>query len=158
MNCGAICLQHVHREHGNRLSLTRSRKLCKTTRKGTFAADLIDALEQLGYKRPRLVQNLAWRELKRLVDTGNDVFLAWWSDLDSNGIPSPADGHWSVAKKVTRDTITLFDPDPEEAITLPRLAFESKWHDYERDHAGRKDFIRAAVIAKYPARSPIAHK
>lgn len=149
MLCGAICLQHVHHSNGHKLSLTRARKLCKTSRKGTFAVDLMDALTTLGYKRARLKQFIKWSELKRLVETGNAVFVTWWSDLDSNGTPSLADGHWSVAKRVTKDTITLFDPDPEEEITLPRLAFESRWHDYEKDHAGRKDFIRAAVIAKY---------
>lgn len=150
MNCGAICLQHVHAQHGGKLSLRKARKLCHTTRAGTYNSGLIEALTKLGYKNPRHKQRLSWRELKRLVDSGADVFVSWWSDLDSNGIASPADGHWSVAKKVTRDTITFFDPDPEEEITLPRLAFESRWFDYEKDHAGRRDFIRAAIIARYP--------
>ena len=150
MNCGAICLQYVHSQHGKKLSLRKARKLCHTTRAGTYNAGLIEALEKLGYKNPRHKQHIKWWELKRLVDAGNDVFVSWWSDLDSNGTPSLADGHWSVARKVTRDTITLFDPDPETEITLPRLAFESRWHDYESDHAGRKDFIRAAIIARYP--------
>lgn len=133
------------------MSLTRARKLCHTTRKGTYASDLINALSELGYRNPRLRQNLSWRELKRLVDSGADVFVTWWSDLDSNGTASPADGHWSIAKKVTRDTITIFDPDPEEEITLPKEFWVARWYDWERnEHAARRDFIRAAVIARYP--------
>lgn len=150
MNCGAISLQYVHRKHGNRLSLTRSRKLCKTTRRGTYAVDLMDALRTLGYRNVRLRRQMTWAVLKQAVERGNDVFVTWWSDLDSNGTAMPADGHWSVATAVTKDTITLFDPDPEEEITLPRAFFESRWFDYERDHAGRRDdFIRCAVMAKF---------
>lgn len=150
MNCGAICLQYVHRSHGKQLSLPKARRLCKTSRKGTYVIDLIDALHTLGYKNPRLRRMMTWQLLKQTVARGNDVFVTWWSDLDSNGAAAPADGHWSVVRKVTKDTITLFDPDPEEEITLPRMAFEARWFDYEKDHAGKRDdFIRAAVIARF---------
>lgn len=150
MNCGAICLQHVQKSHGKTLSLRKARELCKTNRNGTRASDLMAALETLGYKNVRLKRMMRWSELQRAV-SNNDVFVTWWSDLDSNGIAYPADGHWSIAKKVTRDTITLFDPDPEEEIVLPRQAFEARWFDYEKTHAGKRDnFVRAAVIARYP--------
>ena len=150
MNCGAICLQYVEKTHGRRISLRKARELCKTTRNGTRAADLIQALEQRGYKGVRLKQNIKWAELKRLVNGRNDVFLSWWSDLDTNGTPAFADGHWSVARKVTRDTITLFDPDPEQEVVLPKEFFVARWYDWEKtEHAARRDLIRAAVIARY---------
>lgn len=151
MLCGARCLQYVHQNHGKRLSLRQAKKLARTTRAGTYAANLIEALRGLNYRNPRLRRNLTWGELKRLVSGGSDVFVSWWSILDSNGIAAPPDGHWSVARKVTRDTITIYDPDPEEELTLPKAMFVANWYDYERDHAGKRDdFIRAAVIARFP--------
>lgn len=149
MDCGAICLKYVHASHGKTISLRKARQLCKTTRKGTYVADLMDALHSLKYKNVRLRRMITWNILKQMVSRGNDVFVVWWSDLDSSGVAAPADGHWSVVRKVTKNTITLFDPDPEEEITLPRIAFEARWFDYEKTHAGKRDdFIRAAVIAR----------
>lgn len=150
MNCGAICLKYVHNTHGQPISINRAKKLCKTTRKGTYVVDLIDALRELGYVNVRLRRMMTWDMLRYMTSRGSDIFVTWWSDLDSNGVASPADGHWSVVKEVTNETIRLFDPDPEEEITLPKEAFLSRWFDYEKDHAGKRDdFIRAAVIARY---------
>lgn len=74
MNCGAVCLQYVHKSHGQRLSKRRARELARTGRHGTYVRDLVDALKTLGYQNVRVRQNLKWWELKRLVDAGNDVF------------------------------------------------------------------------------------
>lgn len=150
MNCGAICLQHIHRGHGHRMSLRKARALCKTTRNGTRASDMMTALTALGYRNVRLKRKMRWSDLQREVASGNHVLVIWWSDLDSNGVTSAADGHWSAVERVTADTIELFDPDPEETVTLPKSFFYARWYDYEKDEFGnRDDFIRAAVIARY---------
>lgn len=151
MNCGALCLVHVHESHGQKLSLTRARKIAKTGRHGTHVYDMVNALNILGYKNARLKQNLTWSELRRLVDDGNDVVVTWLSDLPAGNVPLPVDGHYSVAKKLTRKSIVLFDPDVQQEITLPRIFFWSRFYDFELDHAGKRtDLLQSAVIARYP--------
>ncbi len=152
MNCGAICLQYVESLHGRALSLPKARALCKVTPNGTYIADLVDAFATLGYANPRLIEHVSWAHLTRLVKAGNEVLVSWWSDLDTNGKAAPADGHWSVATHVTPDAISIFDPDPEEIISLPREFFIARWYDYERAPNGKRvDLHRAAVVTKYPA-------
>lgn len=151
MNCGAWCVRHIHNSHGHRLSLKRARQLARTGRHGTYIPDLMNALVELGYCNVRLKQNLKWHELKNFVDGGNDVIVSWFSDLPSGKTPSLADGHYSVAKKLTKDTISIYDPDAEQVITLPRAFFWSRFYDYELDHAGKRtDFLQAAIVARYP--------
>lgn len=151
MNCGAVCLQYVHNQHGHKLSLKKARELAKTGRHGTHFPDLMDALRELGYCNVRAKQNLKWSELKRLVDAGNDVFLSWLSDLPAGNYPMPADGHWSVARKVTKENLVIFDPDVRQEITLPKEYWLSRWYDFEIDRAGKRtDYIKSAIIARYP--------
>lgn len=159
MVCGAMCLRYVHNQHGHKLSLKRARRLAKTGRHGTYADDLVNALNTLGYKA-RVKHNLKWHELKRLVDSGADVICSWWSVLDDGkGHFSPPDGHYSVVTRVEQDKIHIFDPDAEEIIALPKEMFLSHWWDYQIGHGGRKDFIHAAVIARYkPKNRTVAHK
>ena len=151
MNCGALCLRYIHTEHGKQISLRRSRELCKTTRNGTSIPNLVNALESLGYRNVRVKQNLTWTQLKRLVDSGNDVIVSWISDLPAGNVPAFAEGHYSVARKLTCDAIDLFDPDADQIIRLPKAYFLARFYDFAIDRAGKRtDFLQTAVVARYP--------
>jgi len=150
MLCGALCLQHVHQSHGKKLSLRKARELAKTTRHGTTVTNLMSALEQLGYSHVRLKQRLTWSSLKRLVNGKNDVFVTWLSDLPSGNVAMPADGHYSVVRKVSRESLVLYDPDFSTEITLPRAFFWSRFYDFEIDRAGKRtDYLQCAIVARF---------
>lgn len=150
MNCGALCVQYIHRGHGKKMSLRKAREMCGTNRHGTRHDGLMNGLMDLGYRNVRCKERVTWGELKRLVDSGADVIVNWLSDLPAGSRPAPADGHYSVAKKLTKDTIAIYDPDAEQIITLPKQFFMSRFYDYELDHAGKRtDFLQSAIIARW---------
>ena len=151
MYCGADCLAYVEKRRGRRLSRSRAARLAGTNRNGTRAEGLLLALDLLGY-RARLCERLSWAKLKGYAQRGNVVIVSWWSDLDAGDkrpVALPADGHWSVVEKVTRETVTLYDPDAPTLRELPRKFFESRWYDYDIAPDGtRRDLIQAAVVAR----------
>lgn len=150
MVCGALCVKHIHQGHGKKLSLRKAKEVCKTGRHGTRHVDMMDGLVALGYKNVRCKERIKWGELKRLVDSGADVIVNWLSDLPAGNRPSFTDGHYSVAKKVTKDSIFLYDPDADQVIELPKLFFLARFYDYEIDHAGKRtDYAQSAIIARY---------
>jgi ABC-type bacteriocin/lantibiotic exporter with double-glycine peptidase domain len=150
MVCGALCVKHIHQEHGKKISLRKAKEVCGTGRHGTRHVDMMDGLVKLGYKNVRCKERIKWGELKRLVDSGADVVVDWMSDLPAGNRPSPTDGHYSVAKKVTNTYIKIYDPDVDQIIELPRKYWESRWYDYEIDHAGKRtDYAQSAIIARY---------
>ncbi len=150
MNCGAWCVVHIHQSHGQKLTLRKSRTLCKTSRNGTRHVDLAAGLMALGYKNVRCKEKIKWGELRRLVDSGADVVVNWLSDLPAGNRLSFADGHYSVAKKVTKDSISLYDPDVDQIIELPKSYFYSRFYDFEIDKAGKRtDYPQSVIIARW---------
>lgn len=150
MYCGPKCLMFVAKRDGLKLSRQRAARLAGTNRNGTRAEGMVLALGMLGY-RARLGERLTWRKLKAHVKRGVTPVVCWWSDLDA-GDKRPtaelADGHWSVVLNMTRDTITLYDPDAPQPRELPRAFFEARWYDYDIAPDGqRRDLIQAAVLA-----------
>lgn len=150
MNCGPVCVQWLERQYGNELDLDRARALCKTDEAGSYARDMMDALRKLGYPNVRERHDLTWRQLKGLLPH-NHVVVCWWTPLEAGQIvdnPDKWGGHWSVVKRVTQRTVTLFDPDPETDMSMDWAAFDILWRDVEVFDNGRSKLFRhAAVVA-----------
>ena len=146
MLCGPYCIQFIHTQrHKQKLTLARASKLCGTTKNGTGVDGMVEALINLDYTA-RLKEKMSWSQLRDATRSGADVIVLWWSVLNV-GAPSQPDGHWSVALRVRRNEIDLYDPDPAQSITLSRKFFEAHWYDARI--SPHKDYINTAVIARY---------
>lgn len=149
MNCGPLCIVWLEAQQGHALSLRKARSLCRTTTDGTYAADMVHALDALGYADPRIRENLTWRQLRGLVKR-NHVIVAWWTPLENGRVVDPSrwDGHWCVVKRVTARQIAMYDPDADSETVMPRMIFEWLWRDYERHGNYHRPFHHAAVVAR----------
>lgn len=152
MYCGVYCIQHIQRSEGKRIGKARVAKMAGTNRNGTRSEGMVNALTQLGY-RTSFKERLSWGRLKSYVDRGYYVIVAWWSILDYGDKvthAAPADGHWSVVKSMTKDTIVLYDPDVPQLRDLSKAFWMAHWWDYDIDPATkeRHSLIQAAVLAK----------
>lgn len=152
MYCGPRCLVYIERRQGRELSLKQASELCETTRAGTYPEGLVNALRKLGY-RAKLQQNLTWGKLREFLRKKRIIVVDWWTVLNApEGPVTPPDGHWSVVESMTRNSITLYDPDPEQVITLPKSFWMAHWFDYNQDESGRHDMLQSAVVAYWPQR------
>lgn len=147
MYCGPASLRYFHMKNGKLISMERATKYCSTTKRyGTSPQKLIEGLEKLKYKS-EYKERLSWGELQKYFKESEGVFILWWSEFEWD-VPTLQDGHWSVVEKVEWDRISLWDPDAEEVIILPRKYFELRWYDCIGYGQRRKDYLRSIVIVK----------
>lgn len=100
-------------------------RLCGSSKQyGTEPAALIEALEKLGFKVVAK-DNGTWEDLEKLVTHGTPVLVNWWSDFEK-----PHDGHYSIASSVTKNSITLMDPEIGGLRRLGKARFMRQWYDY----------------------------
>lgn len=144
MDCGPRCWRWIEAQSGRRATLKRLISLCKTDENGTTFADMIAGGRALGY-HCTLKQNMTWAGLQHELRKGRYVIPAWWTVLNA-GVASKPDGHYSVITKAARGVVTLYDPDADDIISVPREMWWSHWYDFEIIDGVRTDFIRSAVI------------
>lgn len=112
-------------------------KLCGTTSNGTKPAMLKKALEKLGFQTKvgsgGRAQH-AWKTLNYWVNEKKLPVIVDWFSISENG----GDGHYSVVLALTKNEITIADPEFDEAKErmrkIPWLNFLRVWFDWKGDY------------------------
>ena len=112
MDCGAASLAMICRHFGRKVSLTRVRQLCHTSRDGTSLKAICHAATELG---------LAARALKISLRNLPHVPLPAIVHWEGN--------HWMVLYDVSKSHVRVDDP-ALGARRIPRAEFETKWSGY----------------------------
>jgi ABC-type bacteriocin/lantibiotic exporter with double-glycine peptidase domain len=139
--CGPASLSSLLDFYGVKLSEKQLGKLCGTTvEAGTEPAGLVRTLRHLGFK-PVAKELGTWAELTKIITDGTPIIVNWWSDYEK-----PADGHYSVAYKITNKSIYLMDPELGGYRRMSKDKFMCQWYDFYA--SGRKNSRWYLYIAK----------
>lgn len=133
--CGAACIQAITRQRGMTYSQSEIATICGTSiEDGTSHYQMFCGGIKLGLQ-PTQVQDVDINFLKEVLPKFH-VIVNWM-----DGPNDADDGHYSLLKSVTEDTIILEDQE------MKMEDFEKKWYDIEKE--GRVN--RWAMIVKRKA-------
>ncbi|MFW6008708.1 MAG: cysteine peptidase family C39 domain-containing protein [archaeon] len=110
-SCGPASLRYLLNYFGLRISEKKLIKLTDTDENGTSFQKMVEALEQLGFQAKGMQVNLTILqeyELPVIAYVDNDHFI--------------------VVKNINRNKVEVFDPEPEEGLTLwDKDNFLARW-------------------------------
>ena len=135
-------------------------RLCKTTKaEGTGPNKMIEALEQLSFKTHHgswASGKKCWKILDHYINKMKLPVIVDWFSTFGHGW----DGHYSVVLKLTRDRITLADPEfhskKERMHDISWRNFLTAWFDFNGDYVKRSDLFARWWLTGYPA--PLSKK
>jgi len=123
--CGPASLVSLLDFYGIQKDESELAALCNSTLEhGTPPANIVAALKQLGFT-VMAKENSSWADLTTLTGQGVPVMVNWWSEFEL-----PADGHYSVAFRVTSDLIHLMDPEIGDDRIMTKDVFLRNWYDF----------------------------
>lgn len=146
ITCGPASIKHVLEMFGKRKSLRSLIALCKPTRNGTSAKNMIRALSTLGF----VVMSVEKATLKHLISAlkhnstkPRAVIVSYlYYDESDTGDKWMQTGHWAAVSSfsASRNRIVLFDSYFGKRKSYTWSDFRERWMDY--------DLIRRKFTAK----------
>lgn len=134
--CGPSALKIALAVLGKRKSLSTLIDLCRTTRNGTSAANMVAAVNKLGL--PALMVEYATLHhlqsaLKYSPNNPRAVLVSYLYDLDERDRPHPESGHWAVVSSFSgrRSRIVLLDSATSKKKSYAWMKFRERWMDYD---------------------------
>lgn len=138
--CGPACLKIILDFYGIKKSEKSLVKLCKTTKEGTKANDLIKAAKK--FKLSGFIKdNSRIEDLKENLHQKIPVIVDWFLEDD---------GHYSIVAKMDKKHIFLQDPSIGKIRKIKLSKFNRIWFDFIYDiPTSKKDFIIRRMIVIY---------
>ncbi len=139
-SCGTACLKIILDYYGIKKSERSLAKLCKTTKKGTKAEDLIKAAKR--FKLTGFIkENSNISELKKYVHQKIPVIVDWFLEDD---------GHYAIVAKIDQRNIYLQDPSIGKIRKIKLKKFNRIWFDFVYDiPTEKKDFMIRRMMVIY---------
>lgn len=132
-HCGPASLKMLLGFFGVNESHEKLAKLTKATgAAGTSHKNLVSAAEKLGFKVIS-GENGSWKLLDDYLNTRKlPVLVDWFSETD---------GHYSVALALTKNSISIADPEYGKVRKLSWKTFNRVWFDFAGDELKHKKDI-----------------
>lgn len=136
---------------------TLARVLGATPTDGTHPARMTQGFRELGLEAT-LVENMTVEQLKAHMDRHDIVivdFQAWGRPAFKDYAKEWEDGHYGIAAGY--DDLHLFVEDPAILGSIGYLLwpdFEARWHDYENESGGRREYHHMAIVVRGTAAPP----
>ncbi len=152
--CGASAVEAVLQAFGfEGYQEAYAREMESSEDQGTHPGRMVEALRRRGL-RATLVEGMTLDGLRGQVDAGNLVIVAYQAWGGQAGKPYREeweDGHYSVVVGYGDGFVFLEDPSILGSLgIIPEREFEERWHDYEVEEGGRREYHRMGIVVPGP--------
>jgi ATP-binding cassette, subfamily C, bacteriocin exporter len=121
-DCGAACLAMIASHFRSRYSIASIREIAGTDRNGTNLNGMVIAAQKMGFSA-KAVKG----DIKAIEPSLPVPFIAHLWIEDENGARS----HYVVVKKISKNKLSIYNPDSNEGKTIyTRQKFEKWWTGY----------------------------
>ena len=122
-DCGPTCIHMISDYFGKQVSYAEILSACHfDPKEGLSNADLVLALSQLGFTVSTR-SNTSWDVLRHYNNRPELLVVSWMRD----GYV----GHFSLVERVTKNHITLNDPEKGQYVRYGKIRFMRLWMDYD---------------------------
>lgn len=137
VSCGPVSIKHALEVFGKKKPLTTLIALCKTTRNGTSAKNMIHALNELGFA----VLAIEKANLKHLTSAlrhtsskPRAVIVSYLYADDAEDAGWKESGHWAAVSSfsASKNKIVLFDSYYGTRKSYTWSDFRARWMDFDK--------------------------
>lgn len=156
-SCGTAVFQAVAQRFGHEAyQETWAKELGTDPEEGTHPAALVEGLRDLGLE-VELVEGMSLESLLEHIRRRDVVIVDFqaWGDAGTDYSQGWEDGHYALAVGYSDHHLFLEDPSILGSIGYLTLEdFEARWHDYENEAGGRREYRHMAIVVRGPAGGP----